>query len=84
MEASNSFDKLGILEEKINHILESLKIEKENNLRLQREKEELIARLNEESKNINQLNQERFLTRDVVDELIKNIDRISQIESKNE
>lgn len=84
MESQNSFDKLGILEEKVNNILESLRIEKEINLKLQKEKEELIAQLSKESKNIDQLNQERFLTRDIVDELIKNIDNIVEVRSKNE
>jgi len=86
MEISSSFEKLGILEEKINSVLELLKTEKELNIKLQQEKNELIARLNileatltQESQNLDQLNQERFLTRDVVDELIKNIDRLIDV-----
>ncbi len=86
MEESNSFEKLGILEGKINSILELFKIERENNIKLRQEKEDLIVRLNvvenalmKESQTLNELNQEKFLTIDAVDELIKNIDSLVEV-----
>lgn len=86
LEVTNSFEKLGILEEKINSVLKLLQTEKEANDKLRQENADLIARLNaventlmKESQNLDALNQERFLTRDVVDELIRNIDRSVEV-----
>lgn len=89
MEIPNPLEKLSILEKKIALLLEMLKEEKEVNAKLTQEKEELLKRLDaaentllKESQDLEFLNQERSLTKDVVDELIKNIDNMVEIKQE--
>lgn len=89
MEIPNSLEVLSVLEKKIANVLALLKEEKNLNAQLIKEREELISRLEsaensllQESQSIDQLNQERFLTKEVVDELIRNIDRLVEIKQE--
>ena len=89
MEIPNPLEKLSILEKKIASLLEMLKQEKEINAKLNQEKEELLKRLDnaestllKETQDLEFLNQERSLTKDVVDELIRNIDNIVEIKQE--
>ncbi|CDK30256.1 hypothetical protein [Candidatus Babela massiliensis] len=89
MEIPNSLEVLSVLEKKIANVLELLKEEKNLNAQLIKEREELISRLEsaensllQESQSIDQLNQERFLTKEVVDELIRNIDRLVEVKQE--
>ncbi len=89
MEIPNSLEVLSVLEKKITNVLELLKEEKNLNAQLIKEREELISRLEsaensllQESQSIDQLNQERFLTKEVVDELIRNIDRLVEVKQE--
>lgn len=82
MESLNPIDNFNLLEEKVNLLIECLKAEKERNEKLLLEKQELLTRLEavetsllNGSQSIEELNQERTLTKMVVEELINNIEK---------
>lgn len=82
MDSVNSMDNFSLLEEKVNALIECLSAEKERNEKLVTEKQELLARLEavetsllKGSQSIEELNQERALTKMVVEELINNIEK---------
>lgn len=87
----NPIEKLNLLERKIVSLIELLKAEKELNSKLTQEKEELAAQLSalensllKGTKSIEELNQERVLTKMVVDELISSIDRLVEVEQEKQ
>lgn len=89
MEPVNPLEKLNLLEKKIASLVEMLKAEKEVNARLAEEKTQLASRLDivetsllKGSQNIEELNQERVLTKMVVDELINSIDKLVEREQR--
>lgn len=78
-----SLETLNHLEKKINLLIEMVKNEKSINQRLAEENRQLVARLEsmensllKESKTMEELSQERQLTKMAVDELIQSIDRL--------
>ena len=89
MEPLNPLEKLNLLEKKIASLVELLKAEKEFSARLTEEKNQLAARLDivetsllKGTQNIEELNQERVLTKMVVDELINSIDKLVEREQQ--
>ncbi|MBA3953972.1 hypothetical protein H0X48_01435 [Candidatus Dependentiae bacterium] len=87
MESLNPLEKLNLLEKKIASLVELLKTERELNSRISEEKAQLAARLEivetsllKGTQSIEELNQERVLTKMVVDELICSIDRLVEHE----
>lgn len=83
MESINSIEKLSLLEKKFFGLADVLKAEKELNIRLQSENNELLAKLEKlentllkGTQNLEELHQERVLTKMVVDELINSIDKL--------
>lgn len=83
METGHPIENLNQLEKKIGILIELVQKEKAVNARLTEEKQSLVARLESlensllnESKNMEELNQERALTKMAVDELINSIDRL--------
>ena len=83
MESIQSLETLNHLEKKINLLIEMVKNEKSINLRLAEDNRQLVARLEsmenslmKESKTMEELSQERQLTKMAVDELIQSIDRL--------
>jgi len=83
MESVNSMEKLGLLEKKIVQLCELIKTERANTAQLVQEKNELLLKLEQletsllkGAQNLDELNQERVLTKLVVDELICNIDKL--------
>ena len=83
MELVNPLDRLHELEKKVGLLVELVTAEKAVSAQLVKEKDELIARLEslenslvKETKSIEDLNQERALTKMLVDELITNIDKL--------
>lgn len=87
MEMLNPLEKLTLLEEKILALVEALRSEKSINAKLLEEKKELVMKIEnieksllKGTKNIEDLNQERLLTKMVVDELISSIDKIIEVE----
>ncbi len=83
MESAQSLETLNRLEKKIGLLIEMVKNEKETNRQLREENLNLVARLESlenslmsESKTMEELNQERQLTKMAVDELIQSIDRL--------
>jgi hypothetical protein len=88
MEQLNPLEKLNLLEKKIISLLEALRAEKELNGKLVQEKVDLLSRLEmlensllKGTQNIEELNQERVLTRMVVDDLLKNINELVETET---
>lgn len=86
---NNSLEKLNLLEKKILSLVEMVKSEKEQSAKLAQEKAQLASRLEmlensllKGSQNIEELNQERVLTKMVVDELINSIDRLVEQEPR--
>lgn len=89
METLNPLEKLNLLERKIASLVEMLKVEKELAAKLAEEKAQLMARLElvensllKGTQNIEELHQERTLTKMVVDELISSIDRLVEQEKQ--
>lgn len=87
MEVLNPLDNLNLLEKKIASLVGLLKTERELNIRISDEKAQLAARLEivetsllKGSQSIEELNQERVLTKMVVDELICSIDKLVEHE----
>ncbi len=87
MEQLNPLDKLNVLEKKIASLIEIVKTEKEHSAQLAQEKIQLVAQLEmlenslfKGTQNIEELNQERVLTKMVVDELITSIDKLVEQE----
>ncbi len=83
MESVNPLEKLNVLEKKVASLIELIKAEKATNALLMEENEALSGRLGalensllKESKSIEELNQERAMTRMMVDELISSIDKL--------
>jgi hypothetical protein len=83
MESAHSLETLNRLEKKIGLLIEMVIHEKNANKQLIEENKSLAARLEslenslmKESKTMEELNQERQLTRMAVDELIQSIDRL--------
>lgn len=83
MESVNPLEKLNVLEKKVASLIELIKAEKAANVLLMEENEVLSGRLEalensllKESKSIEELNQERAMTRMMVDELISSIDKL--------
>lgn len=83
MESVNPLEKLNVLEKKVASLIELIKAEKAANALLMEENEALSGRLGalensllKESKSIEELNQERAMTRMMVDELISSIDKL--------
>lgn len=83
MESVNSMEKLGLLEKKIVQICELLNAERARHAQLVQEKNELLLKLEQletsllkGAQNLDELNQEKMLTKLVVDELICNIDKL--------
>lgn len=83
MESVNPLEKLNVLEKKVASLIELIKAEKASNVLLMEENEVLSGRLEalensllKESKSIEELNQERAMTRMMVDELISSIDKL--------
>lgn len=88
MEITSQID-FSILENKINALIDCLKAEKEKNAKLVQEKQELMSRLEavetsllKGSKNLEELSQERALTKMVVEELVLNIEKNFVVEPK--
>ncbi len=88
MEGNNPLEHLGVLEKKVALLIEIIKAEKNLNNRLIEENNSLSGRLEmmensllKESKGLENLNQERILTKMVVDELINCIDQL--VEEQN-
>lgn len=80
---SNAIENLNLLEKKIALLIELLKKEKETTAQLMEEKNALTAQLDmlensvlKGAKSIEELNQEREMTKLIVDELIGSIDRL--------
>lgn len=89
MEPVNPLEKLNILEKKVAHLIELLKAEREQNTKLTKENEDLKAKLEsvensllKGTQNLEEVNQERMLTKMVVDELISSIDRSVNVEQE--
>ncbi len=83
MEGNNPLEHLGVLEKKVALLIEIIKAEKNLNNRLIEENNALSGRLEmmensllKETKGLENLNQERILTKMVVDELISCIDQL--------
>ena len=83
METVNSLEQLQLLEKKVTQLIELVRDEKALNAQLVEEKNSLSARLDslensllQETKGMEELNQERMLTKVAVDELISSIDRL--------
>ena len=83
MESVNPLEKLQELEKKVDVLIELLKTEREAKIQLAEENDVLGARLQslenslvKETKSIEDFNQERTLTKMLVDELIANIDKL--------
>lgn len=83
METTNPLDGLNQLEKKIGLLIDLVKEEKTLNAQLQEEKFALAARLEslensllKETKSMEELHQERQLTKMAVDDLISSIDRL--------
>ena len=86
METLNSLERLNLLEKKIVSLVDALKTEIDLNLRLTKENKELCARLDsvetsllKGSQSIEELSQEKALTKEVVDELIRHIDQLVEV-----
>ncbi len=84
--ASHPLENLNLLEKKIAQLIELVKTEKALNAKLAEENSALNAQLEmvessllKEAKSIEELNQEREMTKLVVDELIGSIDRLVQV-----
>jgi len=76
---------LSILEKKVVFLIDSIKQLKNENVRLVDENAELVARLAKAegaTKLMEEFDQERALTKLVVDDLIKNIDSIIECEKQ--
>ncbi len=83
METVNSLEQLQLLEKKVTQLIELVRDEKALNSQLVEEKNSLSARLDslensllKETKSMEELHQERMLTKVAVDELISSIDRL--------
>lgn len=83
MEVNNPLEHLSLLEKKVALLIDIIKAEKALNNQLIEEKNSLSARLEmmensllKETKGMENLNQERILTKMVVDELISCIDQL--------
>ncbi len=91
MENINPIEKLNTLESKINSLIEVLKSERIKNIQLTKENEELILRLEsvensllKGTQNLEEVQQERALTKMVVDELINSIDQLVEVKQKEQ
>lgn len=89
MEIVNPLEKLNLLEKKITTLIEILKAEREKNAKLTKKNEELETRLEsvensllKGTQNLEEISQERVLTKMVVDELISSIDRLVEVEQE--
>lgn len=89
MESMNPIEKLNLLEQKIALLVGALKAQKELNLKLTEEKLELLNKfemlensLLKGTQSIEELNQERILTKMVVDDLISSIDKLVEGETR--
>jgi len=89
MEHINPLEKLTTLEKKISQLVDMVKMARQENVRLLEEKSQLISRLDmletslmKGTQSIEELTQERSLTKEMVDELISSIDRIVEQEQK--
>lgn len=87
MEQLNPLEKLNLLEKKILSLVELVKSEKALSAKLAEEKLNLATKLEivensllKGTQNIEELNQERLLTKMVVDELINSIDKVVEQE----
>ena len=87
--AASQFENLNILEKKIAQLIELVKAEKALNASLMEEKAALTTRLEmlensllSESRSIDEFNQEREMTRAIVDELINSIDQLVEQEQR--
>lgn len=85
----NALEKLNILEGKIVKLIELLKQEKELCSQLAQENEELKAKaeviensLLSNKQNFDEINQERALTKMMVDDLIGSIDRLIEVKQE--
>jgi hypothetical protein len=83
MEMVNPLDQLQQLEKKVTLLIGMVRDEKVFNEQLAQENKELIGRLEalensllKETKSMEELHQERALTKNVVDELISSIDKL--------
>jgi len=83
MELGQSFERLQLLEKKIAQIIDLLQVERDRSAKLLEEKTGLLERIEamensllKETKSIEELSEERILTKQMVDELIQNIDHL--------
>lgn len=83
----NHMEKLGLLEKKINSLIEQIKAQKGLNsklelkiLELSKQLEQMEMSLLQENRNVEELNQEKALTKMVVEELITSIDKMVEQE----
>ena len=83
METVQPLERLQVLEKKITLVIDLLHDEREKSLKLAQENKTLTERIKtmesslaQESKSIDELSQERVLTRKMVDELIQTIDQL--------
>jgi hypothetical protein len=83
MESVNPLEQLNVLEKKVASLIEIIKAEKAASALLVKENEALSGRLDalensllKESKNMEELTQERAMARMMVDELINSIDKL--------
>ena len=88
MDGNNPLEHLSLLEKKVALLIDIIKAEKTLNNQLIEEKNALSARLEmmensllKETKGLENLNQERILTKMVVDELISCIDQLVEDQS---
>lgn len=89
MESVNPIERLNLLEQKIAFLIDALKSQKELNLKLSEERLELLNKfemlensLLKGTQSIEELNQERILTKMVVDDLISSIDKLVEGETR--
>lgn len=87
---ANPLENLPVLEKKIAQLIDIVKAEKALNVQLTEQNAALTAQLRmiensllKDARNIEELNQEREMTKLVVDELIGSIDRLMQAVSVN-
>lgn len=85
----NPMEKLGLLEKKILSLIENLKSQKELNAKLEMKIAELSLQLEQlemsilqGNRNIDELNQEKALTKMVVEELITSINKMVEQEQQ--
>ena len=80
---------LVILEEKVSHLIEMLKLVREENISLKEKNNDLQAQLKavegslvSETKDLEELSQEKMMTKMVVDNLLQSIDKLIETQEK--